>query len=322
MSSLTAGIAPLARRVPLGRTGLLVSPLGLGGAWIGQTADGVQDELAVRTVVRAVELGINLIDTSGAYQRGESERRIGLALDELRRRGVRREDLVIGSKTGTRTRPPDYSGDGTERSIEASLNALRTDYLDIALVHDPGALEPVLAPGAALDRLQKLKEQGVVRAIGLGVRDRSFHCRLIESGRIDVSLTYRDYNLLYRQAADELLPAAAAHGVGVLNGMAVLGGLLSGREPLAVADELNSPELGARHNIYRTRGTEAQRARAFWEFARERGVPLLAMNLQFIFRESRIASTLLGAASPEEIEEDVRMSQIPLPPDLWEALAS
>jgi aryl-alcohol dehydrogenase-like predicted oxidoreductase len=291
--------------------------LGLGGAWIGQTADGAKDESAVRTVVRAVELGINLIDTSGMYQRGESERRIGLALEELRRRGVRREDLVISSKTGTRTHPHDYSGDGTKRSIEASLKALRTDYLDLALVHDPHSLEPVLAPGQALDTLQQLKEQGVVRAIGLGVRDRGFHCRLIESGRIDVSLTYHDYNLLYRQAADDLLPAAAARGVGVMNGMAILGGLLGGRDPLEVAGELNSPSLGARHNIYHARGTEAQRARAFWDFAREHNIPLLALNLQFIFREPRIASTLLGASSPEEIEEDVRMAQFPLPAELW-----
>jgi D-threo-aldose 1-dehydrogenase len=318
MTSATTTI-PLTQRVPLGRTGFQVSPLGLGGAWIGQTADGVKDELAVRTVVRAVELGINVIDTSGAYQRGESERLIGLALDELRRRGVRREDLLISSKTGTRSHPHDYSGDGTKRSIETSLKALRTDYLDIALVHDPHSLEPVLAPGAALDTLQQLREQRVVRAIGLGVRDRGFHCQLIESGRIDVSLTYHDYNLLYRQAADDLLPAAAAHGVGVMNGMAVLGGLLGGRDPLEVAGELGSPTLGARHNIYHARGTEAERARAFWEFARSKNVPLLALNLQFIFREPRIAATLLGASSPEEIEEDVRMAQLPLPDDIWSA---
>lgn len=305
-------ITPLSRRLPLGRTGFNVSPLGLGGAWIGHTAGGASDEVAVRTVVRAVELGINLIDTSGMYQRGESERRIGLALDELRHRGVRREDLFISSKTGTRTHPHDYSGDGTKRSIEASLKALRTDYLDIALVHDPHTLEPVLERGAALDTLQQLKEQRVVRAIGLGVRDRSFHCHLIESGRIDVSLTYHDYNLVYRQAADDLLPAAAARGVGVMNGMAVLGGLLSGDDPLKLAGE-----LGTRQSIYHHHGAEVERARVFWDLARARGVPLMALNLQFIFREGRIASTLLGAASPEEIEEDVRMAQLPLPAEIW-----
>jgi aryl-alcohol dehydrogenase-like predicted oxidoreductase len=311
----------LTHRVPLGRTGLSITPLGLGGAWIGRRDRGYDDELAVRTVVRAVELGVNLIDTSPSYQGGESERRIGLALGELERHGRRRSELVICTKAGTRVRPYDYSGEAIRRSLELSLQALRTDYLDIALVHDPRSLEPVLAPGGALDAIAKLKDEGIVRAIGLGVRDHDMHRELIASGRIDVSLVYRDYNLLYQSVRESVLPLAAERGVGVMNGMAVLGGLLGGRNPLDVAGELDAPSGGKGGGIYRTRGTEAQRAHALWSFARERQIPLLALNLQYILREPRIASTLLGAAQADEIEEDVRMALHPLPDGIWEDLS-
>jgi aryl-alcohol dehydrogenase-like predicted oxidoreductase len=308
------------RRVPLGRTGLQVSPLGLGGAWLGLKGNAFDDDQAVATVLRALDLGLNLIDTSGSYSSGQSERRIGLALDEFRRRGGRREQLVLSTKTGTRTRPHDYSGDGTRRSIEASLAALRTDYLDVALVHDPQALEPVMAPGGALEVLHRLKSEGVIRAVGLGVRNHEFHRRLIEAGEIDVSLTYRDHNLVNQSIVQDLLPLAEARGIGVLNGMVLVGGLLAGGDPLKYASDPALHGATPRRGIYVPKDQETSRACAAWEFAQNRKVPLLALNLQFSLCERRIATTLLGASRPEEIEEDVRMALAPLPDGIWGAV--
>ena len=130
---------------PLGRTGIRVTPFGLGGAWLGRTPAGFDDDLAAAAVHRALEAGINLIDTSPLY--GESERRVGLALEAWYRRGGRREDFILSTKTGTRTRPHDYSGPATRRSVEESLRLLKTDYFDIVHVHDPSDLAPVLASG-------------------------------------------------------------------------------------------------------------------------------------------------------------------------------
>ena len=300
----------------LGRAGAYVTPLGLGGAWLGYAANGLLDEsTGIATVLRALELGINLIDTSAAYLRRESERFIGLALEEWYRHGGRREDLVLTTKTGTHVRPPDYSAKATRESVARSLELLKTDYLDVVFVHDPRDLAPVLAPGGALEALRVLKAQGIIHAIGLGVRDHAFHRRLIEAGLIDVSLTYRDYQLLDQSAADGVLKVAEAHGVGVLNGSPTLNGLLGGDDPLAF---IRTREAEGRRPQFSDE--EIQRAHALWTFAQAHGIDLVALNLQFCRRESRIAATLVGASCPEQIEADVTALTTPIPPEVWTAL--
>jgi len=286
----------------LGRTDFHVTPIGLGGAHLGRTPDGFSDELAAATVHRALDLGVNLIDTAPMY--GESRRRIGLALEEWYGRGGRREDFFLTSKTGRSAEgAKDYSADGTRRSVKESLRLLRTEYLDIVLVHDPDDLAPVLGPGGALEALKEFREQGVIRAIGLGCRSHEFHRRCMETGDFDVSLTFLDYNLVDQSAADGVLGAAAAHDVGVLNGAAVMLGLLSGRDPREVE--------------YRR---QAERAYELWQWAQSRGVSLLALNLQFCAREQRIASTLVGVSNPAEIEADVAALSEEIPGEVWRDL--
>ncbi len=294
----------------LGRTGLQVSPIGLGGAHLGRATDGFDESQAVATVHRALELGVNLIDTSPMY--GPSEHFIGAALREWWAAGGRREDLVISTKTGFVERGVmDYSGDWTRRSVERSLRLLGTDYLDVVHVHDPVSLEPVFATGGALEALEDLKRIGAIRAIGLGVRNQPFHRRCIDSGRFDVSLTHCDHNLIDWSAAEGVLPTAAEHDVGVLNGAAVMLGLLSGEDPRGPARSLGGFATDRR----------LQRASALWEWAQARGVGLLAINLQFCLREPRIASTLVGARDPGEIEADIAAATVALPDDLWTELA-
>ena len=289
----------------LGRTNFHVTPIGLGGAHLGRTPDGFSDKLAAATVHRALELGVNLIDTAPLY--GESQRRIGLALAEWYRQGGRREDLFISTKTGRSAGGgKDYSADATRRSVEESLRLLRTDYLDILLVHDPNDLAPVLGPVGALQALQKLKDEGVIRAIGLGVRSHEFHRRCIETGEFDVSLTFCDYNLIDQGAAQGVLETSASHDVGVLNGTAVMLGLLSGRDP--------------RKTTLQGRDQQTQRAYELWKWSQSQGVNLLALNLQFCMREQRIASTLVGAANPAEIEADVAALSDEIPDEIWEDL--
>ena len=289
----------------LGRTGFRVTPIGLGAAHLGSTAEGASDQAAMATVHCALGLGVNLIDTAPLY--GESQRRIGMALAEWYRAGGRRQDLVICTKTGrSADGAEDFSADGTRRSVEESLRLLRTDYLDILLMHEPKDLVAVLGPGGALQALQELKEDGVIRAIGLGARSHESHRRCIATGELDVSLTYRDYNLISQSAAQGVLEAADAHDVGVLNGAAVMLGLLSGTDP--------------RKTTLQGRNQQKQRAYELWEWAQARGVNLLALNLQFCMREQRIASTLVGAANPAEIGADVAALSEALPDDVWQEL--
>jgi len=296
----------------LGRTNFEVTAIGLGGAHLGRfgrEADQFSDELAAATIHRALELGVNLIDTAPMY--GESQRRIGLALEQWYDQGGRRDDFFISTKTG---RSPegakDYSADGTRRSVEQSLRLLRTDYVDVLHVHDPDDLSPVLSPGGALEALRALKEEGTVQAIGVRVRSHEFHQRCMETGEFDVSLTYCDYNLLDRSADEGVLGPAASHDVGVLNGAAVMLGLLGGNDPREVARQ-----LGGFANAERLR-----RASELWDWTQSLGVSLLALNLQLCTREERIASTLVGVSNPTELEADVEAVSEDISENVWREL--
>lgn len=216
-------------RRPFGSTGLEASVLGLGGAWIGLPEPDVSEAQAVETVRRAIDLGVSYVDTSPLY--GESERRIGLALS-----GGRREKVLLSTKTGTRPeRRYDYSSDATRWSVDLSLRALRTDVLDVVLIHDPPGRESVFEEGAALDALESLREEGVLRFIGVGVRDHALLAECILSGRFDVVLTYLDYNLISQTAGEKVLPLAQEKGVAVLNGSPFYMGLLADRDPSGFA---------------------------------------------------------------------------------------
>ena len=203
----------------LGRTGFEVTVLGIGSAWLGHQGQGKYDfDQGVETLIAGLETGINLVDTSDNYIGGESEAVVGRALEQWWAQGNRREDLILSTKLSVYDSNPNaFSYDGAMFGLEQSLKRLRTDYLDVFLVHDPTDLTPVLAGRGALAALLEAKEEGTIRAIGLGCRPHEFHRTCIETGSFDVSLTFRDYNLIDMTAESGMLETATAHNVGVLN---------------------------------------------------------------------------------------------------------
>ena len=207
----------------LGRTELEVTCLGMGGAGVGR--GDITDDEAIEAVHRAIDLGINYLDTAPLY--GESERRVGLALAD-----GWREKIYLATKIGTHPEwRGDFSASGTRRSVENSLRLLGTDCLDVCLVHDPDSMDPVVAKDGAFDELQRMREEGLLKFIGLGVRQHEFHKIAIETGVVDVILTYLDYTLLSQTANDWLLPLATENDIGIINGSPIAMGLLSGLEP-------------------------------------------------------------------------------------------
>ena len=156
-------------RRPLGTTGMEVSLIGLGSVKIGRNTGLDIDPFdlpslrqARRLVDRARDLGINLLDTAAAY--GESESRLGELLKGNRQRWVlctKAGEIHEGGESRY-----DFSGPAVRRSIETSLRRLRTDYLDIALVHSDGRDMAILADSEALDALHALKRAGTIRAVG------------------------------------------------------------------------------------------------------------------------------------------------------------
>jgi len=157
----------------LGQTGIKVSPLGLGTVKFGRdqqvkypwTFKIPDDQAVLELLSMSRDLGINLLDTAPAY--GNSEERLGLLLKQ-------RQDWVIVSKVGEAFENGqsrfDFSAQTTKQTIENTLRKLNTDYLDVVLVHSDGDDKKVIEQEDVIDSLQKLKQQGLIRAIGLSTK--------------------------------------------------------------------------------------------------------------------------------------------------------
>lgn len=288
---------PIPRR-QLGRTDMIVTEVALGGVGLGGRRTVDADDAAIGTVKEAWDRGINYLDTSPLY--AESERRIGLA---LRAMGGRPRGLHLSTKTGTHpARRGDYSAEGTRWSVENSLRLLGVDSVDLVLVHDPESMAPVLAPGGALDTLEAMRGEGRLRWIGLGVREHDKLRTAIQTGRFDAILTYADYNLI-RQTAASLIDEAYAAGVGVILAQVFLAGLLAGGNPA--------------ESLYAQR-PDARLAMDWWMWARERGVNLRAVALQFGLRNPKVGTVLVGADTPEQVDQINQAAQEPMPLEIWE----
>tara|TARA_R110002110_G_scaffold205066_7_gene417127 strand:- start:265240 stop:266028 length:789 start_codon:yes stop_codon:yes gene_type:complete len=220
---------------PLGSTGLQVSALGLGTVKFGRDT-GVKypqaftipdDNSALRLLAEARELGINLIDTAPAY--GNSEERLGSLLTG------QRQHWLICSKVGEEYIDGeshfDFSPQAARRSVLRSLQRLRTDVIDIVLIHSDGSDLDILQKQGTLQALQQMKSEGLVRAVGLS--SKTIAGGLLAAASCDVLML--TYNLAYR---DELavLDACAAHGTGVLIKKALASGHLADN----VADPLQA----------------------------------------------------------------------------------
>lgn len=298
-------VLDLLERRQLGRTHMRVTAVSLGGAGLGGIFGPVGDADGVAAVEKAFELGINYLDTSPKY--GEAERRMGIAL-----RGVPRDRFFISSKVGTHPSRPagDYSADAARWTVDNSLKVLGVDYLDLCHIHEPEArnLDQALAPGGALEALVDLREQGVIRAIGIGVQDHELHRRMMETGQCDVAMMVNDYTLM-RQYVDDVFALARQHGVGLVNGAALAMGLLSGRDP----DTVGTPK-------WTPPATAVAGAKRIHAWCAERGVPVLALALQFSIRQRGFDCTLIGASTAAEVAGCLEAARLELPDSVWDAL--
>ncbi|MDQ3703515.1 MAG: aldo/keto reductase [Chloroflexota bacterium] len=288
----------------LGRTEMAVSALSLGGVGIGGLYGPVPEDAAAGAVRRALDLGINYVDTSPLYK--ASEARLGHTFESM---GGKPAGLYLSTKTGTHPeRRGDYSAAGTRWSVQNSLRLLGVDSVDLLLVHDPRSeaeLDHVFGAGGAIEELQRMKGEGKLRAIGLGCRPHAYHRRAIHSGQVDVILTFGDYNLV-RQTAAPLMAEAASAGVGVILAQAVLAGLLTGIDPMT-DDRL------------RRRPVAELAAALDWRtWAQERGVSLQAVAIQYGLRNPHVGCVLIGAKTAPEVQENVTAATYPLDDAIWQ----
>jgi D-threo-aldose 1-dehydrogenase len=316
--------APLPVR-RLGRSRLQVTELAFGAAAIGNLFTEVDEEAARATVDAAWDGGIRAFDTAPHYGLGLSERRLG---DALRHRP--RPEYVISTKVGrllqpappphgrdpegfavpaTQARVFDFSADGVRRSLAASLGRLGLDRIDIALIHDPDE-HGEQALREAYPALERLRAEGVVRAIGVGMNRAGMLTRFVADTDIDVVLIAGRLTLLDKSAADTLLPLALERGVSVLAGGVFNSGLLA------------APAAGAYFDYQAAPATLIRRARELEAACGRHGVPLRAAAARFPLRYPAVASVLIGARSAAEIRDAIALRDLDIPAALWDDLAA
>lgn len=313
-------------RRALGRSRVAVSPLGFGAAPLGNLYTPLDEETARAAVDAAWDAGVRYFDTAPHYGLGLSERRLGAAL-----RARPRDEFTVSTKVGrllephpsptgsdlaaggfavpdTLRRRPDYSRDGVLRSLEASLERLGLDRVDVALVHDPDEhMDTALTE--ALPALAELRAQGVVGAIGIGMNTVEPLRRFVAEGDPDVVMVAGRWTLLDRAAAPLLAECAARH-VSVIAAAPFNSGLLS----------TDHPEGSGRYDYGTVPAAVLDRARALATRCSAHGVPLPRAALCFPLREPVVSSVLAGFRTPAEVTSAAAHLAHGVPERLWAEL--
>ncbi|HTA34067.1 MAG TPA: aldo/keto reductase [Solirubrobacteraceae bacterium] len=293
----------------LGSTGVSVSPLCLGammfGAW-GNT----DHEDSIRIIHRALDAGINFIDTADVYSRGESEEIVGKALA-----GGRRESVVLATKVHGRMHDDDLNQFGNSRrwiieEVENSLRRLKTDHIDLYQIHRP---EPDTDIDETLGALSDLVHAGKVRYIGSS----TFPAYQIVEAQWVAERRSRErfrceqpqYSMLIRRIEADVLPVCEEYGIGVIPWSPLAGGWLSGR----YSKGGDSPGESRRAQMLPSRydmsipGNQAklEAAQALGELADEAGLSLIEMALAFVTDHRAVTAAIIGPRTMEQLESQL-----------------
>ncbi|HZO89583.1 MAG TPA: aldo/keto reductase [Chthonomonadaceae bacterium] len=288
----------------LGKTGLQVSELALGGLFV--SSYGGAFEQSREAVLRALELGVNYIDTAPGY--ANSEETLGRILEEVS------TPVILSTKLGGRPQPflpQDKSC--LRQSVEESLRLLKRDYIDILFIHEPDRpgqydwwIDPERFYGPVCELLDDWKREGMIGFTGLGGTTAYNLARIIRTGQFDVVLTAFNYSLLWREAEHEVLPAAREQKMGIVIGSPLQQGALARRYDAEV--QSGAPWLSAPRRA---------QFRALYALLDEASMSLPEMALRFVLSHPDISCVLMGARSRAEVEENVAAAEKgPLPPKL------
>ena len=292
----------------LGRTGVQVSPLCLGAMMFGDWGN-TDHEDSVRIIHRALDAGINFIDTADVYSRGESETIVGEALA-----GGRRDNVVLATKVhGTMGDDPNQFGNSRRwitREVEASLKRLNTDWIDLYQIHRP---EPVTTDvDETLGALSDLVRQGKVRYIGSSTFPAS---QIVEAqwvarerGRERFVCEQPPYSILVRAVESEVLPTCRRHGMGVIPWSPLAGGWLSGRwrKGADAPGSTRAERIPARYDLSlpgNQRKLEAVEALA--QLADEAGIALIHLAIAFVINHPAVTAAIIGPRTMEHLESQL-----------------
>jgi aryl-alcohol dehydrogenase-like predicted oxidoreductase len=298
----------------IGRTGIAVSPLCLGAMMFGAWGNPDHDE-SVRIIHRALDAGINFIDTADVYSAGESERIVAKALAS-----GRREHVVLATKVhGAIGKDPNQRGNSRRwitRAVEDSLRRLETDWIDLYQIHRP---EPDTDIDETLGVLSDLMRQGKVRAIGSSTFPAS---QIVEAqwvaerrGRERFVCEQPPYSMLVRAVEADVLPTCGRHGLGVIAWSPLAGGWLSGkyRKGGATPESMRAARLPGRYDLSlpgNQRKLDA--ADALAGVAQEAGITLIEMALAFVMRHPSVTAPIIGPRTMEQLESQLTAADVVL----------
>ena len=291
---------------PLGRTGITVSQLCLGAMMFGALGNANHDDV-VKIIHRALDAGINFIDTADGYSAGESEEILGEALA-----GGRRDDVVLAVKFGV-----SFGGDPNRRggsrrwitqAVEGSLRRLRTDWIDL---YQLGAPDPYTDIDETLGALTDLVRAGKIRSFGASKVPAS---QIVEAqwtadrrGHGRFRTEQPPYSMLTRAIEYDLLPTCLRHGIGVLAYSPLAEGWLSGR--YRKGQPVSGPGSAARHRnaadfdaASPANAAKLDAADALGVLADEAGLTLIQMAVAFAVRHPAVTSTIIGPRTMEHLE--------------------
>ena len=305
------------------RTGVEVSRLSLGTAALGGLYTSVSDADCTDTVLAAIDNGINFIDTAPHYGKGTSEVRIGKALA-----GRDRSTFVISTKIGrllvpsttdiddffmdadnTVERKFDFSASGVRQSLEGSLERLGLDSVEILFIHDPDANadEAILEAYPELDRM---RSEGIIKAIGVGMNQCETPTRVIKETDIDMVLIAGRYSLLDQKALEGLLPAALERNVDIIAAGVFNSGILA------------NPVKGATYDYVPASDALLAKALRIREVLEGHKVSLTSAALQFPLRHPAVKSVLVGCRSAAEVATNLAEFDKTIENKVWDDLVS
>ncbi len=303
--------------------GARVTTFGFGAAPIGNLFSAISDEQAGEAIEAAWAAGVRYFDTAPHYGLGLSERRLGTAL-----RGRPRDSYTLSTKVGRLLVPSsaggrddqgfdvpadhrrvwDFSRDGVRRSIGESLERLGHDSVDIVLIHDPDD-HWAQAAGEAYPALAELRDEGVIKAVGVGMNQWQMPARFVRETDLDLVMLAGRYTLLDQSGADELLPLCEARGVAVFAAGVFNSGLLATHDATGTYNYGPAP------------AALVERTRRIAAVCERYGVTLPHAALAFPSRHPAVTSVVAGARSAGEVERNAALAAAPVPGELWTALA-
>ncbi|MFE1953522.1 aldo/keto reductase [Streptomyces sp. NPDC059524] len=294
------------------RTPFALPRIGIGTAPLGGLFEEVSEQDAAATLRAAAEAGISYFDTAPRYGHGQAEERLGRLLGPA---GI--TEPVISTMAGWLLRPgpggapgevvTDWTEAGIRRSLESSLARLGRSSVDILYLHDPDDY-PEEVRRTAYPAARRLREEGLVRAIGFGMNHSAPLAAYVAEYEVDVVLIAGRFSLLDHEALTTLLPLCARTGTAVVVGGVFNTGLLA------------DPSPDAMFNYRPVPGRELARAQECRALCAEFGVPLSAAAVQFPFLHPAVSSVVVGCRSAAEVTANAAAARFSVPDGLWERL--